>query len=525
MMCDWFLGKPIQRQITALAIGPLILVTLLAILTQPLTLRDFESTSYAKATAIKIGMVVDQVRAAASDEQIGAILDAVSKTGMRAERVAVTELQGPSQRAIVDRDVSELIQENLPAGLEPVLRRQTSAGKPPNIVVVRVDRDTALAFAPALSAPDALINDTQVDRILMGVVVVLPVMLLSFYASRMITAPLTRFVDTAQSLKPEDGPGRPFEEGGPYEMAKLASSLNDMRSRVHDMLNDRTRMLRAISHDLRTPLTRLRLRAERSDQPSLRTAMMKDIMRIEEMIEETLAYLSMNVSAEEPIKADLPSLLQTVCADFADIGFSASYEGPDRFTYPCKPRALARAIANLVDNGTKFANKVVVQLVTEEADCMQIRVTDDGPGIAEELQKKVLEPFFKANVARTSADHGGFGLGLSIVHDIVRGHNGTMHLLNGAAGGLMVCLELPAAANQCWPDATTDRSVASPRPSQPLARSETRQIRRRAIWPFRAGPFFSPAAAISQDDPGIGAQKDARVVLPPPPEASGHNIL
>jgi signal transduction histidine kinase len=443
-MREWFLSRSIRRQITTVAIGPLILVTLLAIVTQPLTRRDFESTSYAKATAIKIELVVDQVRVSDSPAQVATILDAVSKTGMRAEVVPLTELQGPSQKVVADRDVRDLIQDNLPVSLEPVLRDRTRDGGLLNAIVVRVDGDTALAFAPAPSGPDALINDTQVDRFLMGLVVVLPVMLLSFYASRMITAPLTRFVDTARSLNPDHGPERPFEEGGSLEMVKLASSLNDMRSRIRDMINDRTRMLRAISHDLRTPLTRLRLRAERSTQSDLRAAMLKDIERVAGMIDETLAFLRNDSSAEKPVSADIPSLLQTVCADFADIGFATTYEGPDRFAYPCKPRALTRAISNLVDNSTKFANLVVVRLAVHTTGAVQISVTDDGPGVAEELRQKVLEPFFKASTARTATDHGGFGLGLSIVNDIVRSHGGSVRLLDGPSGGLTVSVDLPA---------------------------------------------------------------------------------
>ena len=111
---------------------------------------------------------------------------------------------------------------------------------------------------------------------------------------------------------------------------------------------------------------------------------------------------------------------------------------------PCKPRALTRAISNLVDNGTKFANLVVVRLAVHTTGAVQISVIDDGPGVAEELRQKVLDPFFKASTARTATDHGGFGLGLSIVNDIVRGHGGSVRLLDGPSGGLTVSVDLPA---------------------------------------------------------------------------------
>jgi signal transduction histidine kinase len=267
----------------------------------------------------------------------------------------------------------------------------------------------------------------------------------------LITAPLTQFADAVRSLDPDQGPDRPFPEGCSLEMRTLAASLNDMRVRVQDMLADRTRMVRAISHDLRTPLTRLRLKAERSAEPHLRTAMLRDITRLDEMITETLTFLNKDASGEERVPADLPSILQTVCADFADMGVDIVYEGPDRFTYPCKPQALTRAVSNLVDNGTKFASSIVARLVVGEDGAAQIRVEDDGPGIPEELRHEVLKPFFKGNTARSGSGRGGFGLGLSIVSDVVHGHGGTIELLDRDPNGLIVSLSFPALAPASTP--------------------------------------------------------------------------
>lgn len=460
-MRKWFLSRSIRKQIATLAIAPLILVTLLAIVTQPLAPRDYKSTTYAEAIAVKIETIVAQVQASSSPVQIAAILDATSNAGLRVEMVPAAELEAPSQQALADNDVRELVLDELPVSLGPVIRDNTNNGALSDVIVVRAGRNAALAFAPPPAGPDVLISDTQIDRLLMVLVVVLPVLLLSLYASRMITAPLTRFVDTARALKPDDGPERPFEEGGALEMVELARSLNDMRRRIRDMINDRTRMLRAISHDLRTPLTRLRLRAEKSIQPDLRKTMLNDIKRIDEMIGETLTFLSDDVSAEAPVKADLPSLLQTVCADFADVGFAVTYDGPDRFAYPCKHRALARAITNLVDNGTKFGDVVVVRLVVHTTGSIEISVIDDGPGLAEEFHLQVLEPFFKANPARTATKHGGFGLGLSIVSDIVLNHGGSMYLRNGASGGLIVSVDLPSGRDLSQYNAPAQSSVSA----------------------------------------------------------------
>jgi len=483
MIAAWFRSGPIGRQITALAVSPIIVLAVIVIAIQPLTPTAHESTSYAERTAITIETVVDQVRVSDAPGQVAAILDAVSKSGLPVELVSAAELDGAPQEVVADGDVRELARGLLPDTLRSVLRDRTRDGALSDVLVAQVDNDTALAFAPALSSPTPLISDKQISFMLKALVAILPVMLSSYFAGCMIAGPLTRFANAAQSIDRDEGQDRPFEGGGSLEMRVLARSLNDMRDRLRRMITDRTHMLRAISHDLRTPLTRLRLRADRSAQPDLRLAMLKDIERINDMIEETLTYLSNNVGAEALVKADLPSLVETVCADFADIGFAVTYEGPGRLAYPCKPRALTRAITNLVDNGTKFAGTVVVRLVNHSDGSVQIFVADDGPGISPNLREKVLEPFFKASSARPANGPGGFGLGLSIVNDIVRGHGGSMQLLAGIPSGLTVRIDLPATI-----DGTATRvETRKPGGQQPLPKLEPI-----LLWPF--APEYSTAS-------------------------------
>jgi signal transduction histidine kinase len=336
------------------------------------------------------------------------------------------------------------VQENLPASFTTATRTETLSGELHDVLVVAIGSDQALAFLPAPPPHDAWISDQEVSVFLELMVLVLPVALLSLYAARVISAPLLEFAKAAETLKPDDGPDRPFKERGAAEIRTLARSLNDMRSRLRGMINDRTRMLRAISHDLRTPLTRLRLRAERSTQPELKAALLKDISALSDMINDTLTYLSKEMAAEKPVNADLPSLLTTVCSDFSDVGFNVSYFGPERFAYSCKPRSLARAITNLVENGTKFAREVTVELSVLGNGTVRIIVFDDGPGLPAGLRTRVLEPFFKVDTARTLSDRSGFGLGLSIVDDIVRAHGGTIELLKKAPHGLAAQMDFPA---------------------------------------------------------------------------------
>ncbi|WP_117193991.1 ATP-binding protein [Rhizobium terrae] len=439
-----FQAGSIRRQIAALAVGPIGCLVILGTVSEYLLRDDPESVSYARATALKIETVIDQVKASESAEQRAAILDATSKTGLQVEEVSAAELSPEADMNISFEDVRHLVQNNMPATFATAFRTETSTGKLHDVLVVGMGDDRALAFLPASPPADGWISDQQVTIVLQLMAVVLPVALLSLYAARVIAAPLLEFAKAAETLRPDDGPDRPFDESGAAEIRTLARSLNDMRSRVRGMIDDRTRMLRAISHDLRTPLTRLRLRAERSTQPELKTALLKDISALSDMINDTLTYLSKEMATEKPVNADLPSLLATVCSDFSDIGYNVRYVGPERFAYRCKPRSLARAITNLVENSSKFAQEISVELSVVRNGTVRISVVDDGPGLPGSLRTRVLEPFFKADAARTPTERGGFGLGLSIVDDIVRAHGGTIELLNRAPHGLAAQMDFPA---------------------------------------------------------------------------------
>jgi signal transduction histidine kinase len=434
----------IRWQIAASAIVPVILVAFLIVVTQPLTLYEPESLSYARGTAVEIETVVKQVRAAGTAEQLAALLAIVSRSGLPVEEVAPAELKPDASQTIPRKDVRQLVRNNLPDAMQTSFREATSSGRLRDVLVVATGDGRALSFAPSPAPPEPWMTDKQINITLKVVLFIFPVLLLSLYAASTITAPLLKFAEAARTLKPDEGPDRPFDENGAAEMQTLAKSLNDMRTRVRGMIEDRTRMLRAISHDLRTPLTRLRLRAERSNQPELKASFLADIAILSDMIDDTLIYLSKEMGADKLLNADLPSLLETVCADFTDLGYQVEYAGPERLAYHCKPRWLARAVTNLVENSTKFAQRATVTLSLTESKSVRISVTDDGPGLPADLRTRVLEPFFKVDTARTSSDRTGFGLGLSIVDDIVRAHGGRIELMNASPHGLIVHIDLPA---------------------------------------------------------------------------------
>lgn len=309
--------------------------------------------------------------------------------------------------------------------------------------VVDLDQRDVLAH---FGMPDSLLTSGFVRALFYRfmVFVALPV-LIWLFAVWAVTDPLKRISAAVGSAEIENS-DQLFVEHGSVEMIGLARALNRMRTRIRAMIENRTRMLRSVSHDLRTPLTRLRLRAERMDDGPVRTAMLSDVQHIEDLIDETLTYLRNDVSTEKLQRADIASVLQTVCAEFSDVGFSVSYSGPDRLLGWCKPNALARAITNLCDNGAKFAGNVTVALMQTDT-AARIAVGDDGPGISMTARSRVFEPFFKEDASRGVTSKHGFGLGLSIVADIVEGHGGKIELQDNKPNGLIVTIDLPNGPN------------------------------------------------------------------------------
>lgn len=424
----------IRGQIIALAIAPILIACAMGVVTEPLVFDD--SVPYHRSTAIRIETVVNQFLAAKTPENRNIVLQVTANSDIPVEKVGNAEFEKAASNTDQTTGLGTRVRDALTGKFPTAL----SSSDMDNDLLVKITPTESLAFAIRPEPKEFWSLETRFNSVLKVLAIVVPVILLAFYAGCMIVAPLSRFSAAALVLSAEEGPDRPFEERGAQEVVALARALNDMRSRLRSMMNDRTRMLRAIGHDLRTPLTRLRLRVERSKDSALRELMLNDIATINGMMKETLTYLSKEVSSEAPLRSDLPSLLNTVCSDFADVGFHVSYSGPDRLAYLCKPRALSRAITNLVDNGTKFGTHVVVSLVSSGDGALAIEVSDDGPGLPVELQTTVFEPFFKVSPARSTS---GFGLGLSIVQDIVKGHGGSIFLKNKSTSGLVAHISLP----------------------------------------------------------------------------------
>jgi signal transduction histidine kinase len=258
---------------------------------------------------------------------------------------------------------------------------------------------------------------------------------------RALGSPLRHLIRAADAA----GHGQPvlLAEQGPPDLRSVARAFNAMQLRVADLIDSRTRALAAMSHDLRTPLARLRLRSEMIDDEFVEAAMGKDIGEMERMLDSVLAYLSGIVDGEAPMKVDLASLAMTVADDAADLGQPVEYAGPDSLHATLCPMRIKRALGNLIDNALNYGDRAFVSLSISPTG-IHLVVEDDGPGIPAEELEAVLEPFRRLDFARPRNTEG-LGLGLSIVSDIMHREGGELRLANRLPNGLKAELFFPQA--------------------------------------------------------------------------------
>ncbi len=270
---------------------------------------------------------------------------------------------------------------------------------------------------------------------------VISVTLLGLWAARALTAPLSAFAKAAESFS-LNGAAAPLPERGPEEIRSVAKALNRMRERITTLIDDRTRMLAAISHDLRTPITRMRLRSEFIEDDAQRGRMLRDLDQMRSMLESVLSFLRNDRKLESMTLADIASTLQLVADQFADIGHRVVYDGPEHAMATVRPDDLYRSITNLVENAVRFGAEATIRL-SISPDTVTIDVEDDGPGISDERKNVMLEPFVRGDDARNMDEAAGFGLGLSIARAIVLAHGGELSLNDRQPHGLIVRIELP----------------------------------------------------------------------------------
>jgi signal transduction histidine kinase len=263
---------------------------------------------------------------------------------------------------------------------------------------------------------------------------------LAYFVARMTARPLKQLAQAAKDLG-QDINHPPLELTGASEIRQASAAFNAMQARIRQYIFQRTQMLAAITHDLQTPLTRMRLRLEKVSDRDLQERLIGDLSAMQEMVREGLVLARSMDTTEAMQLLDLDSLLDSVCADAADAGQRVTLDGSAQMALLGRPRDLRRCLGNLIDNAVKYGKQAQVA-VDRVGGAARIRIRDDGPGIAEPELARVFEPFYRIEGSR-SRESGGTGLGLTIARNIAEQHGGSITLANRPEGGLEVTLMLP----------------------------------------------------------------------------------
>ena len=357
-----------------------------------------------------------------------------------AEQTAPNAPRGPIQAAIAARLGGEREMRTTGGGGGRMMRGNSAT--PRHTMSMRVFdvqlRDgqwIRISVNPEVETP-ALPGDLIAQLLLTLLIVIAVVML----AVRQATKPLQQLAQAADKLG-RDLDTAPLAEGGPAETRQAAQAFNRMQARIKHLIDERARALAAVSHDLRTPLTRLRLRAELVDNEQLREQMAADLDSMAAMLDATLDYLRGLQDSEAARPIDINALLQSLTDDAEVLGKTISVEGVAQAPFTGRLSALRRALQNLIDNAIKYGHSAQMR-VEDDATSLRIVVEDTGPGVAATELERVTEPYYRPDTSRNH-ETGGVGLGLSIVKDIALIHGGELLLSNRPQGGLCATLVLP----------------------------------------------------------------------------------
>jgi signal transduction histidine kinase len=404
-------------------------------------------------------------------ERIATIVDLVERTPPTEQPRLIERASGPSLRVTLSNESavaadqartwqSSVLREGLVAHLSGPDERDVriryldpTTAKTEGVVVSWPDKERApekiivasldvpgagwLNFVAPIATPESI---WSVKFVLSTAVMVVAIVVLSAIVVHHLVAPLQAFGRAAERLGTDvHAPALP--ETGPKEVQQATQAFNEMHSRIRRFVDDRTRMLAAISHDLRTPITRLHLRAEFIEDEEQRDKMLHDLDEMESMIASILSFAREDTSDEPQEVIDLAALVGSICDDMADLGHDVSFTGVERLPYACRRQALRRALSNLVENAVRYGERALVDL-SEVDGQIAIRIEDDGPGIPEAEQEKAFDAFYRVERSR-SRRTGGTGLGLYVARAVVRGHGGDIRLSNRPEGGLRAEVTLP----------------------------------------------------------------------------------
>jgi signal transduction histidine kinase len=294
-----------------------------------------------------------------------------------------------------------------------------------------------ISFATTL--PESGASFSRQFLLSMGIMAMI-ILIVSAWVVRRVTAPLASLSAAAERLG-NDLNAPPMPETGTVEMRQASHAFNTMQSRLRDLIENRTRMLAAISHDLRTPLTLLRLRAETVENAQERDKMLATIAEMDSMVGSTLQFARDEAVTEVQRSTDITALLQSIVDDMADAGLPVKMKPAEPVVHQCRPDILKRAIRNLLDNAVKYG-KQASAAIRMTPKTIEIVIDDEGPGIPEQELTRVFQPFYRVEESR-SRDTGGVGMGLAIALSAVQAHGGELTLRNRPTGGLRASIVLP----------------------------------------------------------------------------------
>lgn len=278
---------------------------------------------------------------------------------------------------------------------------------------------------------------TATTALIIGTLIV--VLALSIIGIRRLTAPLNTLTKAAERLgRNVNAP--PLPEAGSPDVIQAIHAFNDMQDRIRRFVEDRTRMIAAISHDLRTPITRMRLRAELIGESEQQQKMLADLAEMETMIASTLSFAREDANPEPRQRVDLVELMQAVCADIPQAKLSTE-PPPAPVLIDAQPVALRRGFTNLIDNAVRYGDEARITLGSDDRNII-VTIDDNGPGIPEEQIDRVFRPFYRLDSSR-SRDTGGTGLGLAVARTVFRAHGGDVLLANRSGQGLRATVTLP----------------------------------------------------------------------------------
>jgi signal transduction histidine kinase len=308
----------------------------------------------------------------------------------------------------------------------------------------------SLAFSVAIRLTDGLWLNYERTRIeplrwwrdlpFSILVSTLPVLIVIAMFVGWITRPVRALAQAAEQV----GRGErtnPLPITGPREIQETTAAFNAMQERLVRFVRDRTRMLAAISHDFRTPITSLRLRAEMIEDEELKSAMTRTLDEMRDMVQATLGFASESAAAEETRLVDLVALVEAVADDELTLGHQVQVNSPGKLPYRCRPSSLRRAILNLTDNAIRYGERARVTLMSD-IGTVRIFIDDDGPGIPQDKLEEVFEPFTRLEASR-NRETGGVGLGLAVARSCARSHGGDVILSNRTRTGLRAEIILP----------------------------------------------------------------------------------